>query len=173
MAMRPTFAMLTCASILASAACSRGGSPSDAPEGAAGEADGASEVGEAGEAGEPGEGQGDAAALGEGEIVGKELPAELVAELRKQGDDTHGRLLTLAPGFMATAECSDCGAPSYLWFVAVRCSDSRHCDVLTEVCEGTIAREAELYSLEFRAVEGSGEGSAETCASYTGSFEAP
>ncbi len=102
--------------------------------------------------------------------VGNELPPELVADLRMQGSDADGRLLTLASGFIATAECSDCGAPNYLWFLAVRCADSRHCEVLTEQCEGNISREDESYTIEFRPVEGA---PGEVCASYSGTFERP
>lgn len=103
--------------------------------------------------------------------IRRELPVELIAELRLQGDDADGRLLTLAPGFIATAECSDCGAPTYLWFLAVRCADGRHCEVLTEQCEGKISREAETYVLEFRPVEG--VAAPELCAGYSGTFESP
>jgi hypothetical protein len=106
-----------------------------------------------------------------GESVGTELPVELVAELRLQGDDADGRLLTLAPGFVATAPCSDCGAPSYLWFLAVRCADDRHCEVLTAECEGRISREANTYVLEFRPVEAGTE--PEVCGGYSGTFERP
>lgn len=102
-----------------------------------------------------------------------QLPSELVAELRLAGSDADGRLLTLAPGFIATAECSDCGAPSYLWFVAVRCSDERHCEVLTEVCSGKIRREADTFALEFTAVEGAAADASAICAGYTGTFEIP
>lgn len=102
--------------------------------------------------------------------VGKALPPELIAELRRQGDDANGRLLTLAEGFVATAECSDCGAPSYLWFLAVRCQDTRHCEVLTEQCEGAISREDETFQIEFRPVEGT---PAEVCAGYSGTFVLP
>lgn len=98
----------------------------------------------------------------------KELPPELIAELRLQGADTNGRLLTLAPGFIATAECSDCGAPSYLWFLAVRCADTRHCEVLTEQCEGNISREDQTFVVELRPIEG---GTPEVCAGYSGTFE--
>jgi hypothetical protein len=106
----------------------------------------------------------------EAATAGKELPAELVAELRRQGDDVDGRLVTLATGFMATAACSDCGAPSYLWFMAVRCADTHHCKVLTEQCEGEIRREAETFVLEFRPVAG---GTAQVCDGYSGTFVLP
>ena len=106
-------------------------------------------------------------------IVGRELPGELVAELRLRGDDADGRLLTLAPGFVATAACSDCGAPSYLRFLAVRCADPLHCEVLTEQCEGSIERDAKLYELEFRAVEGAPEEDTVSCTDYSGTFELP
>jgi hypothetical protein len=114
----------------------------------------------------------------EDEVVGTsqldtQLPAELIAELRRQGDDADGRLLTLGPGFIATAACSDCGAPSYLWFVAVRCSDERHCEVLTEVCSGKIGREANTFALEFQPVDGAAAEASQICAGYTGTFESP
>jgi hypothetical protein len=117
-------------------------------------------------------------ANGEEALVGStkldtQLPEALIAELHLQGDDADGRLVTLAPGFIATAACSDCGAPSYLWFVAVRCSDGRHCEVLTEVCSGKIGREAETFTLEFQAVDGAPAGATEICAGYTGTFGAP
>lgn len=102
--------------------------------------------------------------------VGKELPPELVGDLRLQGSDADGRLLTLASGFIATAECSDCGAPNYLWFLAVRCADTRHCEILTEQCEGKVSREDQTFVLDLRPVEG---GSPELCAGYSGTFELP
>lgn len=107
------------------------------------------------------------------EQVGTELPEALVAELRRQGDDSHGRLLTLAPGFIATAACSDCGAPSYLRFMAVRCADPHHCEVLTEQCEGDVSRDADTYLIELHAVEGGADGDAQVCAGYSGVFESP
>ena len=114
----------------------------------------------------------------DGTVVGSthvdtQLPESLLAELRLAGSDANGRLVTLAPGFIATAACSDCGAPSYLWFVAVRCVDEHHCEVLTEVCSGTIGREADTFALEFHAVEGAAADASEICAGYTGTFEAP
>lgn len=112
----------------------------------------------------------DGEAIAATDPVGTELPPELVAELRMQGSDENGRLLTLAPGFVATAECSDCGAPSYLWFLAVRCTDTRHCEVLTEQCEGAISREDDTYVVEFKPVD---EAAAEVCAGYSGTFELP
>lgn len=119
------------------------------------------------------EGDAEASAAEEGTnaIVGRELPGELVAELRLQGADENGRLMTLAPSFVATAECSDCGAPSYLRILAVRCADEYHCDVLTEACEGSIAREGDVYELEFHVVEAP-EGE-DPCAGYSGTFELP
>jgi hypothetical protein len=105
-----------------------------------------------------------------GGTAGKELPGELVADLRLQGADADGRLVTLATGFMATAACSDCGAPSYLWFMAVRCADTHHCKVLTEQCEGEISREEQTFVLEFRPVAG---GTAEVCDGYSGTFVLP
>ncbi|MFO7565237.1 MAG: hypothetical protein R6X02_21515 [Enhygromyxa sp.] len=116
-------------------------------------------------AGQPSEGPNEGGAIA---TAGKQLPPELIAELRLQGADANGRLLTLAPGFVATAECSDCGAPSYLWFLAVRCADTRHCEVLTEQCEGAISRDEQSFVLEFHPVEG---GSPELCAGYSGTFE--
>lgn len=105
-----------------------------------------------------------------GGTVGKELPPELVAELRLEGADANGRLLTLASGFVATAECSDCGAPSYLWFLAVRCADTRNCEVLTEQCEGAISREDETFVIDFRPIEGADP---QICAGYSGTFVLP
>jgi hypothetical protein len=139
-----------------------GADPSDSQEPSTG-AEGA-EVSEAGAE------AGDAGAIGAA-AISKELPPELIAELRLQGDDGDGRLLTLAPGFIATAECSDCGAPSYLWFLAVRCDDGRHCEVLTEQCEGAISREGETFTLAFRPVEADAD--PELCAGYSGTFESP
>ena len=106
-----------------------------------------------------------------GTVVDKELPKPLLGELRLQGDGGDGRLLTLAPGFIATVECSDCGAPTYQWFLAVRCADEHHCDVLTEHCAGEISRELDTYSVELHAVEG--EGADEDCTGYSGVFEVP
>ena len=106
-------------------------------------------------------------------IVGRELPGELVAELRLQGDDENGRLMTLAPSFVATAECSDCGAPSYLRIMAVRCVDEYHCEILTEQCEGSIAREANIYELEFHPVEDVSPEGEDPCTGYSGTFELP
>jgi hypothetical protein len=105
--------------------------------------------------------------------TGKQLPEPLLAELRLRGSDADGRLLTLAPGFIATAECSDCGAPSYLWFLAVRCADTEHCEVLTELCEGKIARDGDTFVLEFTAIEGGPPEGAEVCVGYSGTFERP
>jgi hypothetical protein len=157
MAMRTAVVMLTSAGLLTLGACRT--STSEPPE-HPGTVDAAS-----------GE-DGDDAVVGAPQLD-KQLPAELVAELRRQGDDANGRLVTLAPGFIATAACSDCGAPSYLWFVAVRCSDERHCEVLTEVCSGTIGRDADLFALEFQAVEGAAADATQICAGYTGTFESP
>jgi hypothetical protein len=105
-----------------------------------------------------------------GASISSELPVELVADLRLQGADADGRLLTLAPSFIATAECSDCGAPSYLRVLAVRCTDAHHCEVLTEQCEGTISREHDTYLVALTPVEDTG---AEICAGYSGTFERP
>lgn len=163
--MRIALVALAHVCVLAAAACTGASASTESPDDAASE-------GAAGEGEGEGEGEGagaGAGAIGEGESVGKELPTELVAELRMQGAGTDGRLLTLAPGFMATAACSDCGAPTYLWFLAVRCVDPRHCAVLTEQCEGQIRRDASTYVLEFSAVEDSA--GAEICAGYSGTFE--
>jgi hypothetical protein len=157
MAMRTAVVVLTSAGLLTLGACRKSASsPPEQP----GTVDAASDDGD------------------EDAVVGTtqldtQLPAELVAELRRQGDDADGRLVTLAPGFIATAACSDCGAPSYLWFVAVRCSDERHCEVLTEVCSGTIGRESDVFALDFQAVEGTAAEATQICAGYTGTFESP
>ena len=145
--------------VLSSAACTGAGSSVTPPD-------------DGGVAAAAGSGQ-QASAITAHQQVGSELPAELVAELQRQGDDANGRLLTLAPGFIATAACSDCGAPSYLWFLAVRCVDPLHCEVLTEQCEGKISREADAYVVEFRPVETGAAGGTELCAGYSGAFEAP
>jgi hypothetical protein len=113
-------------------------------------------------------GASDVAAVTTG-TAGKELPPELVGELRLQGADANGRLLTLAAGFIATAECSDCGAPSYLRFLAVRCEDTRHCEILTDQCEGEISREDRIFTIALEPVEAS---AAEACAGYSGVFDA-
>jgi len=105
-----------------------------------------------------------------GASIANELPVELVADLRLQGADADGRLLTLAPSFIATAECSDCGAPTYLRVLAVRCTDAHHCEVLTQQCEGTISRELDTYLVALAPVEDTG---AEICAGYSGTFERP
>lgn len=159
MVMRTPLAVFPCVLALSIAACTKSSADTNEPPAESGEV----------EDEQPGEAEGDV--VGSSASVGTKLPLELVAELRLQGADADGRLVTLAPGFIATAACSDCGAPSYLWFVAVRCSDTRHCDVLTEVCEGTISRDDDTYALEFRPVEGAGDG-ADVCAGYTGTFEA-
>ncbi|KIG17706.1 hypothetical protein DB30_02981 [Enhygromyxa salina] len=153
--------------VLVAGACSGAGSSANPPDGD-GEGEGA---GDGGGAGTGPRSVDDAGAIAAHEQVGTELPTELIAELRQQGDDANGRLLTLAPGFVATAACSDCGAPSYLRFIAVRCEDPHHCEVLTEQCEGKVSREASVYVVEFRAVEGADEEGAELCAGYSGSFE--
>ncbi|EDM81935.1 hypothetical protein PPSIR1_05693 [Plesiocystis pacifica SIR-1] len=100
-----------------------------------------------------------------------ELPASLVAELRLVGDDASGRLLTLSPRVVATAACSDCGAPSYLRFVALRCRDDQYCEVLTESCEGSVAQtEAGTFELAFTPIAGV-EVEAGLCEGFTGSYE--
>ncbi|NVB43198.1 hypothetical protein G6O69_35570 [Pseudenhygromyxa sp. WMMC2535] len=99
------------------------------------------------------------------------LPTPLWGTLRLRGDDDDGRLLTVAQHFIATAACSDCGAPSYLRFLAVRCTDDTHCEVLTETCEGSILRgEDQAVVVAMQPVdEGVG---AEVCAAYSGTFDA-
>lgn len=159
--MRTTAFVLIGAGLLVLGACRKSTTPpGPTPDGPADEAASADDGGS------------DDAVVGSTELD-TQLPAELVAELRLAGSDADGRLVTLAPGFIATAACSDCGAPSYSWFVAVRCSDERHCEVLTDVCSGTIGREADSFALEFTAVEGAAAGASEICAGYTGTFELP
>lgn len=159
MAMRTTVVVLIVAGLLTQAACRKSTTPDGNPP-----ADPEGDV--------PGDDGNDEALVGSTKLD-TQLPEALVAELHLQGDDADGRLVTLAPGFIATAACSDCGAPSYLWFVAVRCSDERHCEVLTEVCSGKITREAETFTLEFQAVDGTPAEATKTCAGYTGTFDAP
>ncbi len=101
--------MLIGAGLLVSSACRKSTTP---PEG---DASTTTSVDASADAGAE-----DSDAVVGGTQLDTQLPAELVAELRLAGDDADGRLVTLAPGFIATAACSDCGAPSYLWFVAVR-----------------------------------------------------
>jgi hypothetical protein len=160
MAMRTAVAVLTCAGLLTLGGCRK----STAPDPAAPEDPGTLDA--------AGDTDDDDAVVGRPQLD-TQLPEPLIAELRRQGDDADGRLLTLAPGFIATAACSDCGAPSYLWFVAVRCSDDRHCEVLTEVCSGKIGREADTFALEFQAVDGAAAEATQICAGYTGTFESP
>lgn len=163
--------LLSC--LLSVSACrERGAAEPEAPgEGGAGEG-GAGE----GSAGEEGAGEEPASAEGEvvessGATVRAEIPAALTGDLRQQGADADGRLLTLAPGFIAAVACSDCGAPTYLRFVAVRCTDDLHCEVLTEQCEGAVSRgEDEVVTVELEAVEG--VEAPELCEGYSGSFEA-
>jgi hypothetical protein len=159
--MRTAVLVLIGAGLLTQTACrkstSSGGNPPQAPAG----------VGAA-----QGDGAGDEALVGS-TTLDTQLPTELVAELHLRGADADGRLVTLAPGFIATAACSDCGAPSYLWFVAVRCLDEHHCEVLTEVCSGKIGREADTFTLAFQVVDGAPAEASEICAGYTGSFESP
>lgn len=165
MAMRTAVVVLIGAGLLTLGACRK----STTPDGHAPEDPGS--VDAAGDDGDDGD-DGDEALVGTTKLD-TELPEPLVAELHLQGADADGRLVTLAPGFIATAACSDCGAPSYLWFVAVRCSDERHCEVLTEVCSGKIGREADVFTLEFQAVDGAPAQAREICAGYTGTFDAP
>ena len=112
-------------------------------------------------------------APGEGTVASRELPPELIAELRLEGDDGEGRLLTLGSAFIATAASIDSGAPTYLQILAVRCTDPMHCEVLSETCEGSIARDDSRFALEFHAVEGAPEGSVEACAAYSGTYVLP
>lgn len=102
-----------------------------------------------------------------------ELPAAVSGELRERGSDADGRLLTLSSVFIAVAACSDCGAPSYQRVVAISCADEHHCELLTEGCQGTVARESrgglEVVAVELRAVDGD----TADCAAYSGLFEAP
>jgi hypothetical protein len=160
MAMRTAVVVLIGAGLLTLGACRKSTTPDDNPP----EDPGSVEA--------PGDDGSDEPLVGSTKLD-TQLPEQLVAELHLQGDDADGRLVTLASGFIATAACSDCGAPSYLWFVAVRCSDERHCEVLTEVCSGKIQREAETFTLEFQAVDGAPAGATEICAGYTGTFGAP
>lgn len=152
-----------------SVACDGGSEPSVAPDesSAVGAPDSSSSLDAAGE-------------TSDASFVGRELPGSLVAQLRLEGADADGRLLTLAPGFIATAECSDCGAPRYLSFLAVRCADERHCEVLTDGCQGSISRddggrddggsdEGDRFTVELAAIEG--EGTPEQCEGYSGVFE--
>ncbi|MCA9681516.1 MAG: hypothetical protein KC457_04925 [Myxococcales bacterium] len=99
--------------------------------------------------------------------VGQDLPAPLLGAMRLQGADADGRLLTIGAGFVATAACSDCGAPSYLRLLAVRCSDERHCEILTEQCEGKISRSEDEVMVALAAVEGV---EPQVCADYNGTF---
>lgn len=101
----------------------------------------------------------------EAEYVGRELPAELQGELHEAG----GRIVVLAPGFVAVSPCVDCGAPTYLMFMAVRCSAPRACEVLTESCQGSIVASEQEFTLAFTPVEGA---DAKVCESYSGSFAA-
>ncbi|MFV8755524.1 hypothetical protein ACNOYE_33665 [Nannocystaceae bacterium ST9] len=99
--------------------------------------------------------------------VGRELPAALLGELR----DAEGRIIVLAPGFVAASACVDCGAPTYLMFLAVRCKGERECEVLTEACEGSIVSESlgegSQFTLAFAPVEGT---DTTVCAGYSGTF---
>lgn len=97
------------------------------------------------------------------EYVGRELPAALTGELH----DAEGRIVVLAPGFVGASACIDCGAPTYLWFLAVRCKAEADCEVLTESCEGRIAGEGREFTLAFAPNEGT---DAKVCADYSGSF---
>lgn len=163
MAMRTAVVVLIGAGLLTLGACRKSTTSPDSPPDDSGHVDAPNDTASDGS---------DDALVGSTKLD-TELPEALLAELRLQGADADGRLVTLAPGFIATAACSDCGAPSYLWFVAVRCSDERHCEVLTEVCSGTIAREDETFTLAFEAVDGAPAGASEICAGYSGTFVAP
>jgi hypothetical protein len=163
MTMRTAVVVLIGAGLLTLGACRKSTTPDDNPPGSRSE-DPASVDATNGDGG-------DEALVGSSNLD-TQLPEALVGELHLQGDDADGRLVTLAPGFIATAACSDCGAPSYLWFVAVRCSDDRHCEVLTESCSGKIGREADTFTLEFQSVDGAPADASEICAGYTGTFVA-
>jgi hypothetical protein len=163
MPMRTAVVVLISAGLLTLGACRKSTTSDDKPPEDPGSVDAAQD----------GDGDGSDEALVGPTKLDTQLPEPLVAELHLQGADADGRLVTLAPGFIATAACSDCGAPSYLWFVAVRCSDERHCEVLTEVCSGKIEREADIFTLEFQAVDGAPAQASEICAGYTGTFDAP
>jgi hypothetical protein len=117
------------------------------------------------DAGGPTEGGNDLEAIGptDTEYVGRELPASLNGELR----DAEGRIIVLAPGFVAASACVDCGAPTYLWFLAVRCKAEADCEVLTESCEGSIVGSGLEFTLAFAAIEGADP---KVCAAYSGSF---
>lgn len=104
--------------------------------------------------------------VGAAQYVGHELPAPLLGELR----DAEGRIVVLAPGFVAASACIDCGAPTYLWFLAVRCTGETDCEVLTESCEGKIASTGSEFTLAFVAIEGTDPN---LCANYSGSFIKP
>ncbi len=97
--------------------------------------------------------------------VSQELSPELLGELR-EGEG--GRIVVVAPGFIAASRCTDCGAPTYLRFLAVRCADELHCEVLTEQCEGKISRAADRIDIQLEVIEGV-EGA--SCSDYSGSFE--
>ena len=105
----------------------------------------------------------EAIAHAEAQYVGRELPAELTGELR----DAEGRIVMLAPGFVAVSTGVDCGAPTYLWFLAVRCKAEGDCEVLTESCEGSIVNTGGEFTLAFDAV---GEADGTVCVDYTGTF---
>jgi hypothetical protein len=72
----------------------------------------------------------------------------------------------LEAGIVASS-CVDCGAPTYLMFLAVRCSDAQTCEVLTEQCQGSIHREQRAFTLAFTPIEGV---DAKVCEPYSGSF---
>ncbi|GEM_PF-6923777 len=115
--------------------------------------------------------EGSLVAVGASTYVGRELPLHWLAELRLEGADADGRLLTLAAGFIATAECSDCGAPRYATFLAVRCPSEDRCELLTANCELSLAKsEGERVLVSMTAVEGSE--APERCEGYSGTFEA-
>lgn len=95
--------------------------------------------------------------------AGRELPTALHGELH----DETGRIVMLEAGIVASAACVDCGAPSYLMFLAVRCSDELTCEVLTEQCQGSIHRSERAFTLAFTPIEGV---DAKVCEPYSGSF---
>lgn len=97
------------------------------------------------------------------DYVGRELPSALTGELH----DAEGRIVVLAPGFVAASACIDCGAPSYLWFLAVRCKAETDCEVLTESCAGRIIVDGLAFTLAFVPNEGP---DATMCVDYSGTF---
>jgi hypothetical protein len=97
------------------------------------------------------------------EYVGRELPASLTGELH----DADGRIIMLDLGLVAASACVDCGAPTYLKFLAVRCKGEADCEVLTEACEGSIVGRGNEFTLAFAAIEGADP---KLCSAYSGTF---